>query len=242
MEASMFFFHFACRKCWGEKRQITTFKPSQTQHRYHYHKPFSTISMCVSFPPCRRRWRPVRPVSQTWSYSSSSSKWCSSKAWRTPRRVPCSASSSTSFSPSWRSSWYSYPPCLTACRPWWRRAAAPSPRSSSSSSSPCCGGTGTHSQDTHFSFCTCRDDADAARDAAPWCFEYREATATNRQPSKFICEYRLPFWKEKVYTFTFWKYELIKSQPFLAAPLLLGCCDKEWTIFHQFITNFVFIS
>lgn len=173
------------------------------------HTSLWSTSICMYlFLPCRRRWRPVRHASPIWSYSSSSSRWCSLKALRMPRHVPCSASWSTSYSPSWPSSWCLCPPWLTAWHPWWKLAAVPSLRSSCSCSSPCSGGTGTHSQDTHFAFCMHRDD-DVAN-LIRWCFENQEATAESQtsRDRNLVCENKLPFLKEKVYTFTFWKNEL----------------------------------
>lgn len=173
------------------------------------------LSMCVSFPPSRRRWRPVRHASPTWSCSNSSSRWCSLKAWRTPLRVPCWANWSTSCSPSWPSSWCLCQPWLTALRQWWKREAAPSPHSSSSCCLPCSGGTGTHSQDTHFAFLTRQDDDAANLNAVVlWISGSHSQQSTIERRDKIICENKLPFLflKEKVYTFTFWKYDF--GQPF----------------------------
>lgn len=44
---------------------------------------------------CRRRWKRVRRASPKWSYSSSNSRWCSWRAWRTPPHELFSANSST---------------------------------------------------------------------------------------------------------------------------------------------------
>lgn len=119
---------------------------------------------------CRKRWRPVRPGSLRWSFSSSNSRSSSWRGWKMPRPGPSWENLSMCCWPLWLSFWSLSQLWPTVWSHWWRHARARSPPSSSSSCWPSCGETGTLSRVTHTERCSRQDDQTKASTCCfGWC-------------------------------------------------------------------------